>query len=381
MNVNYVDEPSYDHEVLVQEMIEFSLGAPGVFRPLVPVDAHTGRKICQLADLAWILRDTVILFFMSTGRGARRHNILQAHDAVRCWRGGLELRGDNGFRAFSIPCPSVSRIIVASIVPPDARAEFLRSEAERMKVSMCVNIPQDVIQFGARAGMGGLDFVRFFSSFDLFPHHVASGFLKNLVRHLVADAHMSAMSFILGYPTDVLSIDGDFQIASRSLFGLQLPVGKRNLHPRSFAGNPQLLTEPLEVISELELDERLRIATELAIGRRVVKTNPIAVLRVVRLRLYSAALFILPNISQEQQHLVKERLQRLLEFSNSLHRRGMFLIVHDVSAGVSLVAIPKKSALSAIAGIPDPTSRLGVSKVATIRAAIANVMHRNPDVE
>jgi hypothetical protein len=164
-------EMKSDHERLVRAVVENSMAAPFVFKP-----THSRKKKVELADLAWVCNNCIILTWMTQKQidpdrvtnellreQAIGRNLRQAKWGIKQWRlGHSSLLGVNDWRSFSINySPDISIIVLSVIDCGEAIARCQDDKAADLGVSLCATIPYSVLKRLAELFGTAVDLVKF----------------------------------------------------------------------------------------------------------------------------------------------------------------------------------------------------------------------------
>lgn len=162
-------QSSSEQEALLTAFAAYSLGAYAVFQP-APYRKGTGVR--EPADLAWVVRDTVILFNMQRARRLERqsgHNFGQLQGWLRAWSKGTPLQGANDYAQYNVELDQVAHVLLVSVVDgPGARSRMVKvpwsastgpEVAKRVRGTL--EIPEKVLIEFARLRGTAIDLVDF----------------------------------------------------------------------------------------------------------------------------------------------------------------------------------------------------------------------------
>ena len=149
-------------EDLLHQIGTWGLGSPFLF---IPSKFRKGNSVREPADLAWVSKKAIILFYLSASETkdfdyVTDHNLRQAAGWLRMWRSSQKLHGGPGG---ALSFPDETPVYIVSAV--SSKASFSKdypSWTKQMGVAQCVSIPLDALCTLIRWGGGYQDLINLF---------------------------------------------------------------------------------------------------------------------------------------------------------------------------------------------------------------------------
>jgi hypothetical protein len=249
-----VTKPANEHERATRQFAELAFGGRYVF---APPKYRKGASTREPADLAWLCRDTVVLFYMADSTNGweadREHNLKQAEGWLRMWRHPIaprSLLGENP--ALVVPYDANKAIIILSVTD-DERFPGLTMHPEwaaNHQIDQCASISTTMMGLLARARASATDLamlLKWWPSLQLSPGCTPAGALATLQ----VEGRNEAISLLGEQPPRE-----HVAYFSRFIEGLQgVPLQGRDV-----------ASGPLDVFADFSFAEQMNLAFSLARG-------------------------------------------------------------------------------------------------------------------